>query len=250
MRRSALLALLPAILLLALAVPGSVVAFPLSTCTLSISSTDGSGAPLDAASSGAADATHADPFVVVWEGQVAYTGSTNVVIKNYTYGVSVFGVPTPIRGADNNADGDTGGEGAFSVAANSPFRAAGLYFVSGTYSGEGGSCAGSGWFLLRGDPVGTLPWILGAVLLVMGFLGYVAGSRGHVVTSVVGGTLFGVGAALLLISHAALPLAENTPAAIVVAAILLGIVIGLLGRRARRDRQVAVEDAPPPLARA
>jgi hypothetical protein len=232
MRRSvSIAALLAACLLPVLATPAA--AFPLTTCTLALESTDASGAALDTATSGSPDSTQADPFKVEWDGQVSYVGSTNVVIKNYTYHVDVFGVPTPIRGGDTNDDENTDGDDSVSVGANSPFRAAGLYYVSGAYTGEGGACAGSGWFQLLGDPVGTVPWIVGVVLTVLGTLGLVAGARGHLITSIVGGLALGVGLDLLMVSHSLLPLAENTPLAVLVGAVLIGALIGILGRQGR-----------------
>lgn len=230
MRRSVLAAALPAALIIGAILPVTVAAFPLTTCTMDLVSTDGSGAPIDTATGGAVDATQDDPFVVDWDGQVGYVGSTVQVIKDYTYGIAVFGVPTPLQGGDPNTDEDTEGEGAVGIAANSPFRVAGLYHVTGTYSGEGGTCTGSGWFLLRGDPIGTVPWIVGLVLAVLGGLGLVAGLRGRTLTAIVGGVLAGLGVDLLLISHAILPLAELTPLVVLLVGVVLGIVLGLLGR--------------------
>lgn len=238
MRRSVLRAVLPAALLFLL-LPGSASAFPLTTCSLELVSQDASGASIDTASSGAPDATQADPFDVEWEGSVAYDGTTNVVIKNYHYSISVFNIPTPLQGGGTNDDENTDGDGTVSVAANSPFRAAGLYYVSGTYSGEGGSCAGSGWFRLLGDPVGTVPWIAGLVLAVLGVLGLVWALRGSLIGGILGGILLGLGADLLLISHAFLPLAENTPLIVLVAALAIGVGLALLGRRGRGEAPAA-----------
>jgi hypothetical protein len=234
MRRSVTRAVLPAALLLLL-LPRSAGAFPLTTCSLELASTDGSGAALDTASSGANDSTQADPFEVDWNGSVSYDGSTNVVIKNYTYGIAVFGVPTPLQGGGTNDDENTDGNGSVSVAANSPFRAAGLYYVSGSYNGEGGSCTGSGWFRLLGDPIGTVPWIAGLLLAVLGVLGLVWALRGSLIGGIVGGILLGLGADLLLISHAVLPLAENTPLIVLVAALVIGVALALVGRRGRGE---------------
>jgi hypothetical protein len=234
MRRSVSRAVLPAALLLLL-LPGTAGAFPLSTCSLELLSNGADGGAIDTASSGANDATQADPFDVEWEGSVAWDGSTNVVIKNYTYSISVFNVPTPLQGGGTNDDENTDGDGSVSVAANSPFRAAGLYYVSGTYSGEGGTCTGSGWFRLLGDPVGTVPWIAGLVLAVLGGLGYVAAVRGSVLLGLLGGILLGLGIDLLLISHAVLPLAELTPIVVLVATILIGLGLAIL--RSRLGRQ-------------
>ena len=74
---------------------------------------------------------------------------------------------------------------------------------------------------------------------------YMTIARGNVVTSVAGGVLFGLGATLLLISHAALPFGDGTPLVVTVTAIALGLLIGFLGRRARRRReQAAIASAP------
>ncbi len=213
---------------LALAAP--VAAFPLTTCTLALASTDASGAPLDTATSGAADATRADPFQVDWEGMVSYQGTTGVVIKDYTYQISVFGVPTPLQGGGTNDDENTDGEGSVGVAANSPFRAAGLYHVTGTYSGAGGTCSGSGWFLLTGSPIGTVPWIAGVALTVIGALGLARGLGGHLLSSIAGGFVGGLGLDLLLISHAVLPLGEITPLVVLLAVLTLGVIVGAARR--------------------
>ncbi len=234
MRRSVSIAALLAACLLA-AFASSVAAFPLSTCTLTLESTDGTGAPLDTAVAGSQDSTVSDPFKVDWDGQVAYAGSTTEVIKNYTYHVEVFGVPTPIRGGDANDDENTDGDGSASVSSNAPFRVAGLYYVSGGYKGEGGECSGSGWFQLQGNPVGTLPWFAGVLLTVTGALGVIAGARGHLVTSIIGGAALGVGVDLLLISHSVMLLAENTPLAGLVLGVVLGTAVGILGHRRRRQ---------------
>ena len=238
MRRSILGAVLPAALLLLL-LPGTAQAFPLTTCSLDLLSNDGSGAGLDTASSGANDSTQDDPFEVDWEGSVVWDGTTNVVIKNYTYSISVFNVPTPLQGGGTNDDENTQGDGTVGVAANSPFRAAGLYFVSGTYNGEGGSCTGSGWFRLLGDPVGTVPWIAGVALVVIGLLGLVAGIRGSLIIALIGGVLLGAGADLLLISYGVLPLAEFTPLVVLVIGLVLGGAVGFVGSRGEKGPAAA-----------
>lgn len=223
------------VLLLVLAAP--VGAFPLSTCTMSLSSTDASGSPLDTVTSGAPDATQDDPLQGAWDGKVDYTGSTGSVVKNFTYHVDVFGIPTPMRGGDPNTNGSTDGNGSVSFAA-APFRATGLYFVSGLYTGEGGSCAGSGWFKLLGDPVGTVPFFFGLVLVIGGLLLLIRGALGHGLTAVLGGLLTGAGAAILLVIFSALPLGSNTPVATLALGVVAGIAIALRGQRGR-GREVA-----------
>lgn len=230
MRRSvAAAALLTATLLLAAAAP--VAAFPLSLCELNLTSRDANGASLDTAQSGANDATQSDPFLVDWFGTVDYTGTTTNVIKDYSYQVYVLGIPTNLRGADTNDDEDIDGGGTVGVATNAPFRVTGLFKVSGGYSGEGGSCAGDGWFKLIGDPTGTVPSWLGLILIALGTLLEVRGLRGHKISAVIGGLLIGTGAAIMLVIYSAMVLAEFTPWAAIGLGLLLGILIALLGRR-------------------
>ncbi len=146
-------------------------AFPLSTCALTIQSTDASGAALDGATAGADDSSQADPFIVDWDGQVAWQGTTGgQEMKANQYHIEVFGVPTPLRGGDANEGDDRDGSGTVGVKANAPFRFTGLYFVSGAITGSGGSCEGSGWVKLAGDPVGTIPFLVGLGALVVGLV--------------------------------------------------------------------------------
>jgi hypothetical protein len=242
MRRSfAAAVLLAASLLLVAAAP--VAAFPLSLCQLSLTSKDATGATIDTAQSGANDATQSDPFLVDWGGSVDYTGTTTNVIKNYSYQVYVLGIPTNLRGADTNDDEEVDGSGTVGVSPNAPFRVTGLFKVSGGYSGEGGSCAGDGWFKLIGDPTGTVPFWLGLILIALGTLLEVRGLRGHKISAVIGGLLIGTGAAIMLVIYSAMLLAEYTPWAAIGLGVVLGILIALIGRRSGR-RDLPEESAP------
>jgi hypothetical protein len=229
MRRSFAAAVLLTALVLVTIAP--VAAFPLRLCQLNLTSKDANGATIDTAQSGANDATQSDPFLVDWGGTVDYTGTTTNVIKNYSYQIFVLGIPTPLRGADTNDDEDVDGGGTVGVSANAPFRVTGLFKVTGGYSGEGGSCAGSGWFKLVGDPTGTVPFWLGLVLIALGTLLEFRGLRGHKISAVTGGLLIGVGAAIMLVIYSAMLLAEYTPWAAIGLGVVLGILIALIGRR-------------------
>jgi hypothetical protein len=244
MRRSiAAAVLLTASLMLAATAP--VAAFPLSLCQLSITSKDASGTTIDTAASGANDSTQADPFLVDWSGTVDYSGTTTNVIKNYSYQIYVFGVPTPLRGAGPNSDEDVDGSGTVGVSANAPFRITGLFKVSGTYGGDGGSCAGDGWFKLTGDPTGTVLFWLGLIIVALGAVLLLRGLRRHALSAVLGGLLVGLGSAILLVTYSVLPFAEYTPWAVLVLGLLLGIVVALLGRRGGGSVQLA---SPEPAA--
>ena len=248
MRRAVVRAVMAAVLIVLVLAPSQAAAFPLTTCQLALQSTDANNVAIDTAAGGAPDSTSADPFKVDWEGSVSYKGTTTVVIKNYTYGIAVFGVPTPLQGGGTNDAENTEGDGTVGVAANStlPFKITGLYYVSGRYSGEGGTCTGSGWFLLLGDPIGTIPWLLGLGSTVLGALGLVAGVRGHAMTGVVGGLVLGIGVDLLLITSATLPLAENTPLAGLIGGAVLGVVAALAGRVGKGRGKKGEEPAAAP----
>ena len=172
--RAARLGGLALLLLIATASPAA--AFDLNGgCTLELASTDASGAPLDTASGspeGGEGGTQEDPFLVDWDGQVAWNGTTGeVVFMNHTWGVSVFNVPIPLQGGDPNAGGETVFTGSTGVSANAPFEFTGLYFVSGQVNGDGGAhCDGSGWFKLIGNPLTTLPFWIAVVIALIGLL--------------------------------------------------------------------------------
>jgi len=229
-----------AVLALGLLIPGSVAAFPLTNCTLEITSLDIDGNVVDSASGGAADATQNDPFIVDWDGDVLWSGTTgDQVIKNNSWHVDVFGFPTPLRGGDPNDAGETDGQDRYDVSASAPFRLTGLFFVSGEMTGEGGSCTGSGWFKIPGEPVGTVPFFLAIALIILGAVLIAVAARGGWLPGLLGGLLFGVGVAGLLVGLSTLPIGSLT----VPLTILLGILIGALSAMLGRSRARAVEQA-------
>ena len=214
-----------------LLIPGSAAAFPLTNCQLEITSLDIDGIPVDSASGGAADATQDDPFIVDWDGDVLWSGTTgDLVIKNNSWHVDVFGIPTPLRGGDANEAGETQGQDRYDVSASAPFRLTGLFYVSGELSGEGGSCSGGGWFKIPGEPVGSVPFLLAIVLIVLGAILIAVAARGGWLPGLVGGLLFGVGVAGLLVGFSTLPLGSLTVPATILLGILIGAVSAMLGR--------------------
>jgi hypothetical protein len=240
MHRLVLCAALPAALLLALVVSGTASAFPLTNCTLTVSSTAKGGATLDTATGGAPDATQQDPFIVDWDGTVAYDGTTgSQVIKHNTWFVNVWHLPTPLRGGSPNDDGNQKGNGSVDVSANAPFRMTGLYFVDGAISGEGGQCAGSGWFKIAGDPVGTIPFFVGLALLVVGALLAIGGIAGSAVAGFFGGVLLGLGAAVMLVIYSVAAMGEYTPLAAFGAGVIAGVALVFVAR-ARKQRKSVI----------
>ena len=231
MHRAFVRAALPAALLLWLFAPGTASAFPVTNCTMTLSSVDKSGAPLGSATSGGDDSTTSSPFVVDWDGTVSYTGTTAPqTIKDYSYQVSVFYIPTPLQGASDNGDGNQTGNGTVSVSANAPFRFTGLYYVSGSISGQGGSCSGSGWLKLAGDPVGTLPFFVGVALLVLGVVLAALAIGGSVIAGLFAGIVLGLAVAILLVIFSIVPLGAVTPLAVLGVGVVLSVVLMLVAR--------------------
>jgi hypothetical protein len=163
-------------LVAALIIAAPAAAFELNGgCTLTIASTDAAGGALDAASGspdGGEGGTQPDPFLIDWNGTVTWNaGSEGQAFMDHAWGINVFLIPTPVRGGDPNAGGDTTGEGTVDVSANAPFRTTGLYHVSGAIDGAGGTrCDGSGWFKLTGDPVGTIPFWIAVLIILLGIV--------------------------------------------------------------------------------
>ncbi len=248
MRRTMVGALVLAALgIAALAAP--VAAFPLTNCTLKATALAKDGSQIDSIEGGAADATQADPFLVDWDGTITYSGGSNIAMVNNTWGVSVFTFPTPLQGGDPNPQDSRTGSGTVGVSANAPFRLTGLYYVSGSLTGSGGTCTGSGWFKLTGDPIGTIPFFGGLGVLILGLAMLLIGARGHLFTAIFGGIFTGLGATTLLVIYGALPIGAQTPLVVLLAGVILGIAVGLLGGRGG-DKEMPLmmppTNAPPP----
>ena len=195
MRRTMIGAVVLAALgVLVLAAP--VGAFPLTNCTLKATALKADGSTMGSIENGKADATQDNPFLVDWDGTITYSGGSNIAMLNNTWSVSVFTFPTPLSGGDDNPKDDRTGSGTVGVSANAPFRFTGLYYVYGELTGSGGSCVGSGWFKLAGDPIGTIPFFGGLGILILGLLDAGRSAlRGHTITAIVGGILTGLGTA-------------------------------------------------------
>lgn len=226
LRRLALIAL-PALILL---LPASANAFPLTKCTLTVTSFDASGNQLATATAGADDATQTDPFVVAWDGTVEWSGTQgSQVITDHHWSISIFNIPTPLSGGDPNAGHKTDGAGTVQVGQNLPFKLVGLFYASGQISGTGGDCAGSGWMKLDGSPIGTIPFWVFLVLMVLGALLTFMGFRGSAAWAIIGGLFLGLGAALGTIIFAVPLVGSWTPLAAIGAGLVLGIVVAFIG---------------------
>jgi hypothetical protein len=221
-----------------LLLPTAAQAFPLSNCTLSATSLDASGKPIATMSGGADDATQTNPFLVDYAGTIAYQGTTfPATIQNHRWHVDVFGLPTPLQGSDPNAKSDTTAQGTVNVAGNAPFRFTGLYYVSGAIAGAGGSCEGSGWFKVIGDPVGTLPFFFavgGGVVAILLLL--LVAFDGALTAAIIGGLLGGVALATGLVIYSAMPVGVYTPIASFSLGLVVAVIAFILGQIRHRRR--------------
>jgi hypothetical protein len=115
------------------------------------------------------DATSANPFDVDLAGNLSWTANSAGPIKNHTWVISssIGGIPVTLAsGGDPNDAGTTTSTGAESIpdlmagleesggwpATVRPLlgELTGIFQVSGSIAGEGGSCSGSGWIRVSG----------------------------------------------------------------------------------------------------
>ena len=125
------------------------------------------------------EGTEADPFDVSWEGRVDFRFQTgDTVFANNNWSIYAMGLPVPILSGfdDNPMDIDEIGFVEIENEAQGIPRFVGLVHVSGTLDGNAGAshCVGEGWVRLVGDPVGTVPWMMMAALILAGLVFLVA----------------------------------------------------------------------------
>jgi len=208
-------------------------AFPLgSDCVLAAISFRSDGNLLDSVVSGADDSSQTNPFQVDWAGQVHWVGRTTATITNNSWHVDVFMLPTPLRGGDANSRSNKIGDGDIEVGTNLPFRFTGLYYVSGEFSGTGGSCAGSGWVRMIGNPLASVPFWIAVLVALVGLISLVVALRtAGWGWALLGGVLAGVGLAVVFISLAVVPLGQWTPLGTLGAFTLIGVLVALTAAR-------------------
>lgn len=125
------------------------------------------------------EGTETDPFDVAWDGRVDFrfqTGTT--VFANNEWSIYAMGLPVAILSGqdDNPLDLDEIGFVEIEEMAGGLPRFVGLVYVNGILEGNSGAsmCEGAGWVRIVGDPVGTIPWIAMAVLIMAGLVFLVA----------------------------------------------------------------------------
>lgn len=118
---------------------------------------------------GGPEASASAPLEVDPGGYVEYLGKTDSVITEGTWSLKVFGFQVQGDDAVNKKE-ETKKAGVADLDFV-PIDVPGLYHVSGSIEGGGGSCMGELWVKILGNPIGTLPWIAGVTLFGIGAIG-------------------------------------------------------------------------------
>ena len=230
-RRLLVLAGAAALLVLALAAPtraadptaGAAITGP---CTVSAASTTGTGAALDTLE-GPATSDPANPFDVDREGSVTWQG-TGPAITSGTYQLAIYGVPI-WSGSFDNKDGKTSADGVLVLKDIIPIDIVGVVQVSGNVSGTGGSCSGSAWIRFTGDPVTSIPGLVGLGAGIVGLLGVLSSIPGrHAIRGLIFGLILGFGAGVLALVFGVVPLGALSPLVALGGGAVVGLVLGLL----------------------
>lgn len=151
----------------------------LTGCSGNGMSLSSSGLTLQTATAPNPPSSSSHPVLVDPKGTVTYQGSSRTVITNNSWHIKVAGI-TVKSGGGKNASRKTAKSGTEKIKDYLPFKITGLAYVSGSFTGDGGSCSGSMWIKIAGNPAGTVPWFAGFVL-ALGGLGGLYFSRPKVI---------------------------------------------------------------------
>lgn len=146
----------------AVAALGLVVPIPIAMaaeadgCSGEVSSFAADGTELDRASGPGPGATSDEPLLIDPEGTVVWSGETNAVITDAEWSVTIMGVPF-LSGSTENSDGLTAAEGTTDLStipspAKLLLKGDVKIPVSGSFTGSGGACTGSGYISGTGSP--------------------------------------------------------------------------------------------------
>jgi hypothetical protein len=141
-------------------------------CSGEATSYTASGALLDGASAPGAGATEEFPFVIDMDGRVTWAGSTDAVIQNGTYTVTVAGIPVS-SGDVGNEEGLRASQGDYSLSELPDVVSILLGSlgeakipVTATVTGSGGTCTASGYITGMGSPFAS-PLFYSAIFFLL-----------------------------------------------------------------------------------
>jgi hypothetical protein len=112
------------------------------------------------------------PFKIDPEGSIDFAFHTGQsVFENNHWTIYAQGLPVPILAGDDDNPGDVDEIGIVEVdktIQKLPFKFVGTVFVSGDLYGNNDTlhCYGEGYVQVLGDPVGTIPWLAAAALIL------------------------------------------------------------------------------------
>jgi hypothetical protein len=175
-----------------LGVVGLSLAFPASAafaanatgCSGCVGSSDGAGQEIGTAAAPGEGGTEAQPLPIDTAGKVAWKGSTDSVITNGKWSVTIAGAPF-LSGEFANTDGATTSQGVQDMSAVPGLLGKALtdkmkVHVEGTITGSGGSCSADGYVTGVTPPTSSPVFyggvVVGALGVAMG-IGVIAGTK-------------------------------------------------------------------------
>ncbi len=195
-------------------------------CTVTATSTGKSGEQLDALT-GPGTSDPNNPFDVDPNGGIAWSG-TGPSITSGTYQLTIYGLPI-WSGDFDNTDGKTSADGVLDLGNMLPIDIVGVVQVGGSISGTGGSCSGSAWIRLAGDPLTSIPGMVGIGAGILGLVGVLSAIPGrHPFRGLLLGLILGLGGGILAIVFGVVPLGALTPLVALGGGGVLGLVLGFL----------------------
>lgn len=184
MRRRLVLLTLVGTVAAVVALPAAAMAAEADGCSGTFATYDTTGAELGSVDVPGDGGTQADPLPVDAKGTVVWSGTTDAAIANATWSVTVGGVRVG-SGSFENAAGETeyGGTEDLSGPLGPvawALRGGMVIPVSGTITGDGGTCRASGWITGTGSATSSPIFFAGLGLGVVGILmgvGVFAGTK-------------------------------------------------------------------------
>lgn len=192
-RRAAFLTLIGTVVL-TVGVPAVAQAAEADGCSGSVTSYDEDGAVLGSMSAPGSGGTQSDPLPIDLGGSVDWEGSTDSVITDANWWLTVAGIRVG-GGPAENADGETSRSGSQDLpdllgSVSWLLSDSMAIPVAGEFTGKGGTCTGSAWITGTGSPTSSPLLYAGAGLGLIGLLmgvGVFVGTKAAAVGAVAAG---------------------------------------------------------------
>jgi hypothetical protein len=194
MRRRAPFLILMGTVALTVGFPAAAEAAEADGCSGSVTTLDESGAVIGTMSAPGAGGTRSDPLPIDMAGSVDWEGSTDTVITDASWWLTVGGIRVG-GGPAENADGETSKSGTQDLpdllgSVSWLLSGSMAIPVAGEFSGEGGTCSGNAWITGTGSATSAPLLYVGAGLGLVGLLmgvGVFVGTKAAAVGAVAAG---------------------------------------------------------------